>query len=212
MLKKIAFTTLAAALLSTMTAASDDPPQVPETPADVNKVLYVEPFVLEQGTEYVWCKEKPVIQAGYLLVLEVNPDLVYPRQTAEPVLYVGKQTAQRVNLGHESGRVIAIAPSTLDENGKLEVDLAKARIWFGTPELPELVTARRAAYEHNIAAKRGIQPRGADEIAKAAGRTRGQATVLADGHALMRRAGEIVRRFSPQDKEIYEALLLPQNK
>jgi len=207
MVKKIAFTTLAAAVLSTMAVAAEAP-QVPETPADVNKVVYAEPFVLEEGTPYLWCQEQPVMEAGYLLVLEVNPDLVFPRQTAEPVLYVGKQTAQRVNPGHESGRVIAIAPSTLDDQGQLTLDLAKARIWFGTAELPELVDARRAAQEHTLAARNGIQPRNAEEISRATARNRGKTTTLADGQALMRRAGELVKRFSPEDKLVWEQLLL----
>jgi hypothetical protein len=44
---------------------------------------------------------------------------VYPRQTAEPVLYIGATTAERVNIGHESGRVVAIVPSALNEQGEV---------------------------------------------------------------------------------------------
>ena len=95
----------------------------PPTPAAIDEVVYARSFELDQGYKFEWRKEQPLVKKGVILVLKVDPDLVYPRQIAEPVLYVGDQTAERVNIGYKSGHVVAIVPG--------EVDLNKAMIWFG---------------------------------------------------------------------------------
>ncbi len=125
-----------------------EPPPLPPTPAPVLDVVYARPFALEQGYEFTWRKEKPLVTEGYLLVLKVNPALVYPRQSAEPVLYVGDTTAERVNVGYPSGHLVVIVP------GKLaDFDLKKTLIWFGTPDLPERCTAKTIAEEREKALK-----------------------------------------------------------
>ena len=123
-------------------------PAIPDVPAAVDDVIYARSFALENGYEFNWSNERPLVTTGTILVLKVNPDLVVPRQTAEPVLYVGNQTAQRVNFGNESGHVIAIVPG--------EVDLATSPIWFGTPELPEQVDAATVKAERAQADAAGI--------------------------------------------------------
>src|SRR5262245_27654193 len=67
-------------------------PPIPATPAAVKNILYARQFKLEQGYEFEWRADHPKVTAGWLVVLEVDPDLVYPRNVAEPVLYVGKTT------------------------------------------------------------------------------------------------------------------------
>ncbi len=103
-------------------------PEVPSTPAAVDGILLAQPFTLDEPYEFAWQAEHPMVSSGMILVLEVNPDLVLPRQTLEPVLYVGNSTAERVNNGYPSGKVVAIVPGT--------VNLASAPIWFGEPALP----------------------------------------------------------------------------
>lgn len=134
--KLVGLTTfLVIALPVTLWAEQSDVPDIPDIPAAVDEVVYAHLFALDEGYKFEWRKEQPLVKNGYILVLKVDRDLVYPRQTAEPVLYAGDQTAERVNVGYWSGRVVAIVP------GKL--DLKKTPIWFGTPELPDAAPPRQ---------------------------------------------------------------------
>ena len=121
---------IAAVLCITLVSASvvlAGPPAVPATPAAVDGVLYARTFTLDEGFQFQWNNEQAEVKTGTLLVLKVNPDLVFPRQMAEPVLYVGDQTAERINHGYESGHVIAIVPG--------EVDLTEGAdlVWYAGP-------------------------------------------------------------------------------
>jgi hypothetical protein len=181
------------AMVSVALAAA---PAVPDTPAAVDDVVYARTFTLDNGFHFCWSKDRPLVTTGTLLVLRVNPDLVVPRQTAEPVLYVGNQSAERVNSGHESGYVIAIVPG--------EVDLATAPIWFGTPELPERVDAAMIKSERAQADAAGIKPMAASKI-KAALRSGGTQLNVADKDALLRgEVATLIETHSPEDRQLAE--------
>lgn len=187
----IATTALAAVVIAAA-------PQIPATPSAVQDIVFAQPFVLEQGEATTWRAEKPVVSSGYILVLKVNPDLVYPRQTAEPVLYVGDTTAERMNVGYRSGYVVAVVGA--DVTGEQAMDLSKVKIWFGTPELPERVDANRVAQESALADAAGIKPFSADKIQALLAqnetlREANKAGILDDVAAL-------IRRFSPQEDEL----------
>jgi peptidoglycan hydrolase-like protein with peptidoglycan-binding domain len=175
--------------------AVESPPAVPDTPAAVEGIIYARKFTLENGYTFDWSKERPVVTSGYLLVLKVDPDLVFPRQVAEPVLYVGAQTAQRVNHGFPSGHVIAIAPG--------DVDLTKALIWFGTPELPERVDTNEAKAELNLAKAAGIKPFSKAEVdaaqAQASEELKGANVV-----DVLRVAADLIRQYAPEEQHIAE--------
>jgi hypothetical protein len=179
-------------------------PPVPPTPAGVDQVVYARPFVLHDGFRFDWCKEPLEVTKGTILVLKVNPDLVTPRQTEEPVLYVGNQTAMRLNHGNESGYVIAIVPG--------EVDLTKDPIWFGTPGLPERVDNATVKAEREKADKAGIKPLSAEKAQAA--RDKGGARINApDMSALLRTTlAELVEQYSPQEKRLAEAWRVPTVK
>jgi len=191
----IATTVLAAAVVAA-------PPQMPATPAPVEDIVFAQPFTLDQGERSNWRAERPVIDSGYIIVLKVNPDLVYPRQSAEPVLYVGDTTAQRLNVGYRSGHVVAIVGGEIE--GEDALNLSQAKIWFGTPELPERVDAARIAQESALADAVGIEPFSADKINALLAqndtlREASMAKILDDV------AAEI-RRFSPQEAELAVSL------
>lgn len=135
------------------------PPPLPPTPAPIGALISARPFELEEGFRYDWRAERPVVSEGHLLVLAVDPDLVYPRQTAEPILYVGSQTAMRLNVAYPSGRLVALVPGELPESG--------TRIWFGTPGLPEQVTAVAIVGELGLAEAAGLAPLPAVDVAGA---------------------------------------------
>lgn len=171
-------------------------PEIPATPAAVDGIVYARKFSLEKGYQFNWCKETPIVRSGYLLVLKVDPDLVYARECAEPVLYVGKQTAERLNHGYPSGRVIAIVPG--------DPDLEKTLIWFGTPELPESVDAKRADLEFNLAKAANIKPLPTDELQAA----RSQATEELKGKTIvdvLRVAADLIRQYAPEDKHVADS-------
>jgi hypothetical protein len=122
----------------------------PPSPKPVNDILYVQPFTLAKGYVNSWSKERALVSSGVLVVLEVDPVLVEPRDAAEPILYAGNTPVQRLNHGDRSGRVIGIVPGV--------ADLADSPIWFGAPGLPERVTAETTRAERALAEKSGIRP------------------------------------------------------
>lgn len=194
-------TTLAASVLAAAVVVAA-PPQMPATPAAVQDIVFAQPFTLDQGEVSTWRAERPVVDSGYIIVLKVNPDLVYPRQSAEPVLYVGDTTAERMNVGYRSGYVVAVVGAEI--SGEQAMDLSKVKIWFGTPELPERVDANRIAQESALADAAGIKAFSAEKISN----------LLAHNETLSERtkAGILddvaaqIRRFSPQEEELAVAL------
>ncbi len=173
-------------------------PAIPETPAAVDGVVYARAFRLDKALTNDYHKDKPLARIGYLLVLDVNSDLVYPRQVAEPVLFVGNTTAIRVNVGYPSGKVIAIVPG--------HINLHKAMMWFGTPMLPEDVNNTILWREQNSARAAGVKPFAKKVIdkARAAG---GNTLRLADADALYKEAVKLIPKYSPQENERAESVL-----
>lgn len=176
----------------------NDTPALPITPEGVRGVLYARPFILETPYETEWRAEHPKVAAGWLMVLEVNPASVFPRQVAEPILYVGKTTAERVNLGHQSGHVVVIVPSELNERGEPSLDLTQALMWFGKPGLPERVDAAKVESERFAAVREHIAPFAKDVIDRARAKAEG-ALRAADRTALRHAAAELIRAHSPQE-------------
>jgi hypothetical protein len=172
----------------------------------VRQVLHAQPFVLGEPYRHDWRREGPAVSSGWLLVLAVDPAYVEPRQTLEPVLYVGSQTAERVNHGFESGRVVAIVPGAIGEE-----DLARAPMWFGAPELPERVDAARIAREREEAAARGVMPLPRAALERVRART---PAVLELGRRedLDALAGALVLEHSPAEYDLANGLLVPPLK
>ena len=173
-------------------------PAIPATPAAVDDLVYARKFTLQEGYKFRWCSEKPNVASGYLLVLKVNPDLVFARQLAEPVLYVGEQTAERLNNGYPSGHVVAIAPGV--------TDLAKALMWFGTPELPERVDAEMVQAELALAKAAGVEPFSAEKIEAALARG-GEELTGPNVADVLRVAADLVRQYSPAEEELAKTLV-----
>jgi hypothetical protein len=169
-------------------------PPVPPTPAAVEDVVYAAPFVLKEGYVSDWRAERPLVTRGHLVVLKVAPDLVYPRQTAEPVLYAGDQTVERLNTGYASGYIVAIVPGT--------ADLGRVPIWFGTPRLPESVDAEVVRAERSRADAAGIRPPSPERI-RSVLRAR---LDLGDKLDLLREASALVELYAPDETDRAAAL------
>ena len=200
---------LGAGVAAFVRSAPADPPPLPAvTPVGDVTLLHAQPFTLDVPFTHVWRKEQPQFSAGWLLVLSVDPDLVHPRQSAEPILFVGDQTAERVNFGDESGHVVAIVPSATDSAGNVLFDLAKAPMYFGAPGLPEQVDSARVAAELFAAKTRGIAP---------PSRTVLEATVqkavrFHDDYELQLYCSDLVEHYSPQEVDLVSGLRAPRIK
>ncbi len=167
-------------------------------PAAVLDILEIQPFRLRVGYHHHWLQSRPFVSEGLLVVLRVDPSQVVPRETAEPVLYAGDRTVQRLNQGHGSGYVIAIIPG--------DIDLASEPIWFGRPELPERVTPEVIEGERALADSAGIKPFSPAKIAS----VRREAVDADDLAALLRGpAGDLVLKYSPDEKDLVDTWRLP---
>jgi hypothetical protein len=198
------------AILAALTALGSSgplqakPPELPPTPAAIEEVVLARPFALEKGYEFAWRKDKPLVTEGYILVLKVDPRLVYPRQTAEPVLYAGDTTVERLNVGYASGHLVVIVPCKV-----ADTDLKQTLIWFGTPELPERCTAKTIAAERAKAKKAGLQPPSAASIDAA--RAKGGARLAARDYDALRRAmAPVIKQYAPDETERANNLLVPR--
>ena len=169
---------------------------VPAQVGGALRVVSAQPFELEEPYVHTWRAERPEVRAGLLLILEVDPAYVTPRNTREPVLYVGSQTAERVNLGAREGRVVAIVPREVDD-----ALTAPLPVWFGSPMLPERVDAERIELELARAREAGIAPLPVD--------AQQPLLRLKDRTALTRLAAERILAFAPEDAELAESLLQP---
>jgi hypothetical protein len=122
------------------------------------ELLEAVPFVLEEPFVHEYRAEKPLATAGYLLALRADPELARTRETFEPVLYVGHETAERCHAPITGANLIALVPAPLGADGGPDLDLDSALIWFGGLELPERVDAARVARELELARARGLGP------------------------------------------------------
>lgn len=195
---------LLAAQAAAQTKNSNTAAQAPSESASqkpVKDILYAQPFTLVRGYKNDWSKERELVSSGLLVVLEVDPVLVEPRDAAEPILYAGNTPVQRLNHGDRSGRVIGIVPGTADLTG--------SPIWFGAPGLPERVTAETARAERARAEKSGIHPFGAERLRS----VMRPAATAADLAALLRdQVAPLVLDYSPQEKDLAETWRLPVAK
>ena len=182
------------------TPTPQPPAQAPARDGAVKGLLFAEPFRLAQPYAHTWRLESPQVHSGWLLVLEVEREVAVRRELAEPVLYVGDQTAERVNAGDIAGRLVVIVPGDLDP--------AADPAWFGAPELPERVDAAIVARELAAARAAGVPPllRAARSRPDALGHAQVE---FADRTALERHAAELVLRWAPEEREQAEGLLAP---
>lgn len=171
----------------------------------VQDILFAQPFRLDKPYTHSWRKEQPLVKAGYLLVLAVDPEFVRPLQTAEPVLYVGDQTAERINAGDVSGRLVVLVPSSSNSQNDPTLDLSKALIWFGAPELPERIDAARVNVEINAALNRGAKPWPAEKV-RVALRRGGRALHLRNREALEHRLATLLQEYSPNETDLIRGL------
>lgn len=186
-------------------ATETDPAVLTGAPSDDVELLEVVPFSMDEPFVHEWRAEKPLVSAGALLVLRADAELVRTRQTYEPVLYVGSQTAERCNAPLADGEpagpdgkaiLVALVPAPLTDGGRVALDLDRTPIWFGGLELPERLDAARIAGERRRAESANVRPArpGAQAVldgqpVHVRGRLELEATYLAD----------LLERWTPEE-------------
>ena len=180
-------------------------PALPEEASGVERVLFARPYVLGESYNHNWRAEAPQTASGYLLVLEVDDAFTVPRDTLESVLYVGGETAERINWGTGSGRVVALVPAALGADGAPALNLAETLIFYGQPELPERVDGERIARELARASAEGVPLQRVDAALEAGG----ELARFADRTELVRYAATLVLEHSPGEGDLARGLLVP---
>jgi hypothetical protein len=179
--------------------AFDREPVAPSTPSasaraasGVLSILCAAPFELDEPFPHDWSAERPLVGAGWLVTLEVDPDLVRPRQVAERVLQIGGVTLERINQGDESGRVIAIVPAP--------IDLFAEPAFFGAAALPEQVDLAARVRELDAARAADIEPF-PTAVVQAALDCGGGRFELADRSAVLELAAQWILDHSPVEED-----------
>jgi hypothetical protein len=192
--------------LSKTRAVAQRQPVVIQKPkaGGVQSIVSATPFTVERAWTHNWRAERPTYDAGWLLVLEVDPQLVQPTQMEEPVLYAGNETVERINHGFASGKVVAIVPSKRTPTGVVALDLAATPLWFGAPALPERVDAAYIAGELEKARALGVTPLALPAI--------GDLMALASRDELDPLCGELVLHNAPEEQDLGLGLLAPRVK
>jgi hypothetical protein len=173
----------------------------------VRELVFAQAFKLDKSYAHTWRKEQPQVSAGYVLVLAVDPEFVRPTQVAEPVLYVGDQTAERINAGDVSGRLVVIVPSGVDARGEVDLDLNNAPIWFGAPDLPERIDAAQLRVELNAALGKGVKPLAQEQV-QGALRRGGKSLRLPNREALEHKIATVLQKYSPNETDLIRVLKL----
>jgi len=186
-------------------------PPLPAHATGVRDVVHAVPFRVAAPFTHWYRAEQPTVAAGWLLVLRVDPALVVPRDDFESVLYVGAETAERVNKGHLDGMLVVVVPSPAGADGYPARDPGGAPMWFGGAELPERVDAGRVAAELETARRDGVLPLAAERWA-AARQDGGAPLDLPDRVALEQHAARLVQRFAPGEVDLANGLLVPYER
>jgi len=215
MRRQILFALGACALAaSAWTALQDADPAAPmtvTTPATAWHLIESRPYVLDEAYTSYDRAETLEVRSGWALVLEVPPGYAALRNGLMPVLYVGDQVAERWNSGETSNRIVVTVPCELDEAGEPALELETALVWFGTPELPERVDAKRIAEERALALAAGVASLSASEItdARALG---GDLLTLRDHSDLGRELAKWVDLYAPDEAEYAANLRAPRTE
>ncbi|MEM1182827.1 MAG: hypothetical protein AAGM22_31065 [Acidobacteriota bacterium] len=173
-------------------------PQDVETPAPVRDVLYLRPFVLETGYPLTWVPDRPTVDRGVIAVLSVDPALVVPRNSAQPVLYAGDRVVERLNWGNLSGRVIVVIPG--------DFDVTATPLWFGSPGLPGRVPRQEVLAELAAVERTAKKP----SAFRAEAITQPEIRVGHFAELLRGELAELVLRFSPQESHLADKWRLPE--
>lgn len=161
-------------------------------------LLHAERFKVQKPYQHLWRADRPWVDSGWILVLQTDPELLRPRQVKESVLYVGAQTAERINHG-TSGRVVVLVPG--------DQVLASAPIFLGEAALPEELLQTHIDAQLAAAVAAGAIPTPAETVQQVT--VPGKPAFETD-YELRQRAIDLVEIHSPQEKALIEGWRVPR--
>lgn len=161
-------------------------------------LLHAERFKVQKPYQHLWRADRPWVDSGWILVLQTDPELLRPRQVKESVLYVGAQTAERINHG-TSGRVVVLVPG--------DQALASAPIFLGEAALPEELLQTHIDAQLAAAVAAGAIPTPAETVQQVT--VPGRPPFETD-YELRQRAIDLVEIHSPQEKALIEGWRVPR--
>ena len=161
-------------------------------------LLHAERFTVRAPFQHLWRADQPWVTTGWLLVVSGDPELLRPRQAKEPVLYVGAQTAERINHA-ASGRLVLLVPG--------DFPLAAAPIFLGDVALPEELRQPQIDAQLAGAVAAGAIATPAETIAKV---TVAGAREFATDFELRQRAIDLVEIHSPEEKDLIAGWRVPR--
>lgn len=207
MFSVLATLAVGAGVFAVMEGDGDPRPAVPAVPhASPVELVLAQPFVLDRAATHWFRAEQPSYDAGYLLVLRVDPALVVARQVAMPVLYVGAETAEPINGGETSGHVVALVPAPLRRDGTPDLDLTTTPIFFGAADLPERITQAMARAELERAMTGGAVAPSADAVAAAMR----PVVHFPDDFELRIQAADFIEVYAPDEVDLVRGLRVPR--
>jgi len=178
--------------LASLAMAQDQPAAAVGTHSGVSGLVLARPFTLAQPATFFWVKEQPSYDAGWLVVVRVDPELIRPRQVGVPVLYAGTTPVELLNDGYPSGVAIGLVPAS--------VDLEHAPIFFGPTTLPERVDAAYGTEVLATAKARGFA--GPSATAWTAARTAGGSPLRVDDRGdLQHQVADLIDAYAPSEHE-----------
>lgn len=174
-------------------------PTVSPSPPPPAALLRVEPFLLQTAYQHEWRKERPWVTEGLIAVVQVDPALLYPRQSLQPILHVGDETPERINVGYPSGIAVLIIPGI--------TDLSSSPVWFSDDALPEQLTVQA------ISARRMTLPPESliwfhPASVRAASDSDRSVRVFVNRDHLYRYLGGVVERYAPDEPDLAQRLKL----
>jgi hypothetical protein len=181
-------------------------PPLPKVQLDL---VHAERFQVEKPFRNTWHADQPLVNSGWLLVLSGDPALFRPRQIKEPVLYVGAQTAQRINSGPD-GKLVVLVPG--------DFQLEDAPIFFGAEALPEELRQGQIDAQLESAREGGAKPPTKEAIENATNKAaveKATAKAAAWGnftteYELRLRAIELVEQYSPKEQDLISGWRAPR--
>jgi hypothetical protein len=179
-------------------AATRAPAAQPVEPPPQLQLLHAERFAVDRPFRHLWRADQPWVQSGWLLVLSGDPEQLRPRQVKEPVLYVGAQTAERINTARDSGRLVVLVPG--------DFRLEDAPIFLGGTALPEELWQPQIDAELAAAKAAGALPPTGPAIANASVPA---VQKFANDFALRLRAIDLVEQHSPTEVDLIRGWRAP---
>ena len=107
------------------------------------RLVHLQPFALERGFPHYWCAERPLVEAGYLVVVSATREEAARREVGEPILMLGERVIERLNDGRESGVIVGLVPAPL-RRGAPALALERLPLHFAPAVLPETIDLERA--------------------------------------------------------------------